>query len=92
MKAFWSLTVYDAKTKLLVKNPINRYKISSTTPGIKYNKDGSLDICLNNNDPGSEKNWLPLPEGEFYLLLRLYQPSEEVLNGSYELPSVKEIK
>lgn len=92
VKAFWSLTVYDAKTKLLVKNPINRYKISSTTPGIKYNKDGSLDICLNNNDPGSEKNWLPLPEGEFYLLLRLYQPSEEVLNGTYELPSVKEIK
>lgn len=86
--AFWSVTVYDAKSKMLVENPINRYKISSTTPKLKYNKNGGLDITLSNKKPSSKENWLPVPEGEFYLLLRLYQPSESVLNGTYQLPTI----
>ena len=31
--AFWSLTIYDAVTKMLVDNPINRYKVGSDTAG-----------------------------------------------------------
>lgn len=86
--AFWSVTVYDAKSKMLVANPINRYKISSTTPKLKYNKNGSLDITLSNKKPSAKENWLPVSAGEFYLLLRLYQPSESVLDGTYQLPTV----
>lgn len=86
--AFWSITVYDAKTKILVENPINRYKISSTTPKISYNKDGALDITLSSKEPSKRENWLPTPDGAFYLLFRLYQPRESVLNGTYKLPTV----
>lgn len=91
--AFWSVTVYDAKTKMLVENPINRYKIGSTTPQMKYNKDGGLDITLSHHKPMDRKaNWLPIPQGEFYLLLRLYQPKESVLNGTCPLPQVYKVK
>lgn len=86
--AFWSVTVYDAKTKMLIENPINRYKISSTTPAIKYSKNGGLDITLSHKKPAEKANWLPIPDGDFYLLLRLYQPGEKVLNGSYQLPII----
>lgn len=87
--AFWSVTVYDAKTKMLVENPINRYKIGSSTPKIHYNREGSLDIVLNHKKPAGKKtNWLPIPENDFYLIFRLYQPKENVLNGTYQLPQV----
>lgn len=93
VNAFWSVTVYDAKTKMLVENPINRYKIGSSTPKIHYNKDGGLDLILSQHQPTNKKaNWLPIPEGEFYLLLRLYQPKESVLSGTYQLPQVYLIK
>lgn len=89
LDAFWSVTVYDAKTKMLVENPINRYKIGSTTPKIRYNKDGGLDLVLSQSKPTDKQaNWLPIPEGEFYLLLRMYQPQKSVLNGTYQLPQV----
>ena len=89
LDAFWSVTVYDAKTKMLVENPIERYKIGSSTPNLHYNKDGGLDIELGHAKPqGEGANWLPTPNGEFYLLLRLYQPQESVLNGEYQLPQV----
>ena len=29
VNAFWSVTMYDGKTQLLIKNPINRYLINS---------------------------------------------------------------
>jgi hypothetical protein len=29
VNAFWSLTMYDGKTRLLIENPINRYLINS---------------------------------------------------------------
>lgn len=86
--AFWSVTVYDAESKMLVENPINRYKISPTTPKLKYNKNGGLDITLSHKKPSAKENWLPVSEGEFYLLLRLYQPSESILNGTYQLPTI----
>lgn len=89
--AFWSLTVYDAESKLLIKNEIGRYKVSSTTPGLKYGSDGSLDIYLSSERPEDISNWLPVPEGRFYLLLRCYQPSEDVLDGTYRMPSVERL-
>jgi hypothetical protein len=88
--AFWSLTVYNATTYMLVPNSIDRYAIGDRTSGLKYNPDGSLDICIRRNAPaGNESNWLPAPGGDFYLLLRMYQPRPEVLNGTYQIPPVQ---
>ncbi|ODG92829.1 hypothetical protein BED47_18100 [Gottfriedia luciferensis] len=91
VQAFWSLTMYGTDF-FLVKNPINRYKIGNFSNEIKYNPDGSLDIYIQHDSPkGKEANWLPAPEGDFKLIMRFYQPSFNVLNGSYKMPSVQKI-
>lgn len=77
VKAFWSVTMYDGKTALLIKNPIDRYLINSPMlPDLKKNPDGSLTIYIQNKSPGAEKetNWLPAPDGPVYLQMRLYWP------------------
>ncbi|HMO30205.1 DUF1214 domain-containing protein [Enterovirga sp.] len=86
--AFWSLTIYNADDKMLVDNPINRYKVGSETPGLKVSPDGSFTILIQHDQlQGPDKtNWLPAPAGKFNLFLRFYQPRPEILNGSYTLP------
>ena len=90
--AFWSLTMYDARTKLLIENPIDRYKIGSDTRGLKTNPDGSITINISNKKPKDMSNWLPAPDGDFYLILRLYQPKESLLDGRDSLPVISKIK
>ena len=93
MDAFWSLTMYDMPNYYLVANPIDRYSIGDRTPGVAYNDDGSLDLYLQHDSPGPDKesNWLPTPSGDFRPLVRMYQPGAEVLDGSYELPAVTRV-
>ncbi|MCP1907899.1 hypothetical protein J2R96_000379 [Bradyrhizobium elkanii] len=77
VNAFWSVTMYDGKTQLLVKNPINRYLINSPMlPHMKCGSDGSLTIYVQNKSPGADKeaNWLPAPDGPIYVVMRLYWP------------------
>jgi hypothetical protein len=87
--AFWSTTMYDQKKRLMVENPINRYKIGSADNMVP-NKDGSITIYIQADSPGKklESNWLPAPKEPFYMLFRMYQPDIEILNGQYELPGV----
>lgn len=80
-KAFWSLTMYD-KDRYLTDNPIRRYAIGDRNK-LKFNQDGSLDIYVQHNDPGAEKesNWLPAPADSFNVTLRIYVPTDEYLNN-----------
>lgn len=78
VNAFWSVTMYDGKTQLLIENPINRYLInSSMLPNTKKNADGSLTLYIQHKSPGADKetNWLPAPDGPIYLALRMYLPT-----------------
>ncbi|MHA3786937.1 DUF1254 domain-containing protein [Flavobacterium hauense] len=90
-KAFWSLTMYDMEG-YMVANPINRNAIGDRS-NLKTNADGSVDIYFQNASPGKDKeaNWLPAPKGEFNILLRVYWPKEEMLNGSWKAPAVKKV-
>ena len=77
VNAFWSVTMYDGKTQLLIENPINRYLINSPMlPGMKKNADGGVTLYIQNKSPGAdqESNWLPAPNGPIYLVMRLYWP------------------
>src|SRR5262249_30230694 len=77
VNAFWSVTMYDGKTQLLIKNPINRYLINSPMlPKMKKNADGSLTLYVRKDSPGKdrESNWLPAPDGPIYFVIRLYCP------------------
>ena len=95
VNAFWSVTMYDGKTQLLVANPINRYLINSPMlPDLRKNPDGSLTLYVQKDSPGAERgsNWLPAPDGPFYLVLRLYWPKEEALDGKWSPPAVTLVK
>jgi hypothetical protein len=79
VNAFWSVTMYDGKSQLLIKNPINRYLINSPMlPNMKKNEDGSLTLYIQKDSPGADKesNWLPAPNDTIYLVMRLYWPKE----------------
>ena len=47
--------------------------------------DGSLVLHIQKDSPGAalEPNWLPAPDGPFYIVVRLYGPKPEVLDGSW---------
>jgi hypothetical protein len=100
VNAFWSVTMYDGKTQLLIDNPINRYLINSPMlPNMKKNADGSLTIYIQRESPGKDKesNWLPAPDGPVYLVMRLYWPktrSPSILPagaGTWSPPGVKRV-
>ena len=79
VNAFWSVTMYDGKSQLLSKNPLNRYLINSPMlPGLKKNPDGSLTLYIQKDSPGKpkESNWLPAPNDTLYLVMRLYWPKD----------------
>ena len=89
-KAFWSLTMYDAGG-FQVANPINRFAIGDRDD-LKYNADGSLDLYIQHDTPGGDKesNWLPSPgSGVLGMTMRLYAPKAEVLDGSWAPPPVQ---
>ena len=92
--AFWSLTMYDGGDKMLVPNAIGRFKVGTDTKGLKRAADGSITIPIQADPPEGENaaNWLPAPKGNFYVILRMYQPGEEILNGSYQLPQVRKVQ
>jgi hypothetical protein len=101
VNAFWSVTMYDGKTQLLIKNPIDRYLINSPMlPGMKKNPDGSLTIYIQKDSPGKakESNWLPAPDGPIYMVMRLYWPKTEspsILppgSGSWSPPAIKRVE
>ncbi|TFU01291.1 DUF1254 domain-containing protein [Polymorphobacter arshaanensis] len=90
VNAFWSVTMYDGKTQLLIDNPINRYLINSPMlPDLKKNPDGGFTIYVSNKSPGADKesNWLPAPNGEIYMVMRLYWPKLDQLEG-WQPPAV----
>jgi hypothetical protein len=92
--AFWSLTMYDGKTQLLVANPLQRYLLNSTTLKFyQYGPDGSLTFYIQKNSPGKDKesNWLPAPDGPFYAIYRVYMPGEAVLNGTWKKPQMQAV-
>ena len=92
VKGFWSLTLYDNEG-FFVPNPLDRVDLSQRSP-FNLNEDGSLDLYIQNDSPGKDKeaNWLPCPKGDFALFMRLYWPNEKdpsILDGSWMPPPVR---
>jgi hypothetical protein len=89
--AFWSISMYNNES-YFVDNPINRYNIGQYTEGLKNNTDGSLDVYVQHDNPGPDKesNWLPAPapNNDFKVTLRLYLPQEAILNGTWIPPTI----
>jgi len=92
VKAFWSLTMYDGTTQLFIDNPLDRYLLnSSMTDQFEWESDGGLVLHIAKESPGRdlEANWLPAPAGPFYMVLRLYGPEVEALEGTWTPPALR---
>lgn len=86
-RAFWSVSLYG-KDFYFVDNPIGRYAIGNRTPGLQADADGGLTITIGHERPEDTANWLPAPPGPYYLILRLYHPSDDFIAGRYVIPAV----
>jgi hypothetical protein len=94
VNAFWSLTAYELPQSLLVANPINRYLINSPMlPSLVPDPDGGYTFYVQNESPGLDKesNWLPAPRGPFALVMRLYWPQPDALDGVWTPPRPEKI-
>jgi hypothetical protein len=90
VEAFWSVTMYD-EAGFQVANPINRFAIGDRDD-LKFNPDGSLDLYLQNQNPGADRqsNWLPSPAaGTLGVTMRLYAPKPQILDGRWNPPAIK---
>eukprot|EP01137_Pigoraptor_chileana_P015443 Opistho-2@71376 len=94
-KAFWSITMYNATNYFLVDNEINRYAIGDRTAGLYEDPaDGSLTVYIQADVPTDAhelSNWLPAPREGFYMLLRAYVPSSDVVSGVFQLPELVKV-
>ena len=91
-EAFWSVTMYD-ENFFFVPNPLNRYDLAQRNP-LVANSDGSIDLYIQADSPGKDKeaNWLPAPRGKFALVMRMYAPRKtapSILDGSWTPPPVR---
>jgi hypothetical protein len=88
VRGFWSLTMYG-EDGYFVANPIHRFAIGDRD-ALKINGDGSLDLLIQHDAPGGDRdsNWLPAPSGKFNLSLRLFWPRESVIEAKWRPPAV----
>jgi hypothetical protein len=89
--AFWSVTMYDADG-FQAANELNRFALGDRDP-LSYNGDGSLDLYLQHEHPGADReaNWLPAPRGPLGVTMRLYAPRPEALQGEWNPPPVRRV-
>ena len=90
VNSFWSLTMYELPAKLLTENELDRYLINSAmAPDLLRDEDGAITLYVQHESPGQDKeaNWLPAPDGPFFMILREYWPKPEALDGTWKVPS-----
>ncbi len=92
--AFWSMTMYSLPGAFLVDNPLKRYALGDRSRQLRYGADGSLELYIQHESPGPDKesNWLPAPEGDFELGLRCYLPQAAITERRWVPPRVKAIE
>jgi hypothetical protein len=91
---FWSVTAYTPEAIELVDNPADKYAVASYTPGLQPNpntEDGPLSVYLARQLPAGVPmaNWLPIPAGEFNIMLRVYGPEGSVEDNTYVPPGIQ---
>jgi len=89
-KQFWSLTLYDTRSRCLLDNPQHIADKSSRMPDLLKNPDGAVDLYMGPTSPaGKEQNWIPtLPGKAWFAYFRLYAPTEPYLNATWRLPDI----
>jgi hypothetical protein len=80
---FWSVTLYDAETASGLDNG-QPFPSINTMDKPASNADGSTDFYFGPNSPGVGRNWLRTVPGKgFFMILRLYGPTEAYFDKSW---------
>ena len=89
-KRFWSFTAYTPQSIELIRNKAHKYEVASYTPGLTYNGDGSLTLYIAREQPAGvpAANWLPVRNGPFNIMLRVYGPQGDVAHDDYVPPAI----
>ena len=87
---YWRISMFDLDG-FFIDNPIRRYGIGNMGESLQVSADGSVTVLIQHHPPaeGEEANWLPAPEGGFFLALRMYQPEERMARGEYIVPPLR---
>lgn len=91
--ALWSMTLYNDRRELY-DNAVNLYAVGSRHP-LTPAADGTSTVYVQYAPPAGEqlRNWLPAPQsGRFTLMLRMYQPREDAVEGLWRPPSIRRIQ
>lgn len=86
-RAFWSITAYTTDGALDADSPVRA--AFGDRAGARRNRDGSLDVQVSAERPRGASNWVPVPHGDFRLVLRLYAPKPQATDGSWQPPAVE---
>ncbi|MGH8483085.1 MAG: DUF1214 domain-containing protein, partial [Pseudomonas sp.] len=84
---FWSFTVYANDNRLMAHNEINRHSRGDRT--LKPGQDGMYTIEMSAKGDESNPNFLPIPQKDAYVILRMYGPSKDVQEGKYKFPLIE---
>ena len=89
---YWRISMYDIEG-FFFNNPVSRYGIGNMGEKPERDVNGGLTIPIQQTSPGPGKdaNWLPSPDGGFFMVMRLYQPEERMYKGEYILPAVTKV-
>jgi hypothetical protein len=94
MQQFWAVSVYDIDTRNLFRNEAQRAEVSSNTPGLQANADGSVDVYFGPSAPsGRESNWVQTVSGRFWFpYFRLYAPTKAYFDRSWPLADIEKAR
>lgn len=93
-RTFWSVIVYDSHTRLIIQNDQKWPSVFSNCKKLVTNVDGSVDIRFGPQPPnGTENNWIKTIPGKlWYLILRLYSPTEAWYNKTWKPCEIEQVQ
>jgi hypothetical protein len=90
---FWALTIYDRNTAAFThESP--KVELNSYDRAIRRNRDGSVDLYIGPQAPaGKASNWVyTAPGGAWFTLFRFYGPQPALMDKTWQLPDIAEVK
>ena len=87
-KLFWSVTVYDARTRSQVQTGQARAVLSSLFDFADAADANSIDLYFRPNPPaGHENRWIQTIPGQgWFVYFRIYGPEAPAFDGTWQLP------
>ncbi len=94
--AFWSMTLYEHDTQLHPETPRGRHAIDKHSKALIYEDEEQrrLVVIISHQQPRGEMaraNWMPAPQGPFYLILRQYNSKSSVLTRQWHPPAIEKL-